>query len=102
MNSKGMQLAISTLIYIILGIAVLIGVVFFLTDGFQTFKAATDPIADSFVAPAIEQACEIACNTESKLTYCCNEFDFNEEKIKCTDRRLNLNCELSCEGFACT
>lgn len=102
MNRKAIQLAISTLILIILGIAVLIGLIYFLTDGFKTLKSSTDPFLDTTTASAIKTACNLACDSSDKLTYCCEEYEIDDVKIKCKDSRLEVSCDLNCQDFSCT
>lgn len=100
-NSKGMEMAISTLILVIIGILVLIGIAYALMGGFKSLKDGTKPFTDTSASSSIKQACSLACDNSDKLTYCCNEYDIDEEKIKCSDSRLELNCALSCEDFNC-
>jgi len=101
MNRKAIQLAISTLILIILGILVLIGLTYMLTDSFSTLKSSTDPFLDTTQSSSIKQACSLACSNQNKITYCCNEYNLDEETIFCQDPRLEINCNLNCEGFPC-
>jgi len=101
-NKKAMQLAISTLILIIIGILVLIGISYFLTDGFKSLKSSTDPYLDTTQASSIKTACSLACDSQDKITYCCEEYDINEKKIKCSDSRLEISCPLDCQSYSCT
>ena len=101
MNTKGIQLAISTLIIIIIGIAVLAGLIFLIVGGFETFKETTQPFLKGSQATAIKETCNIACSVENKFTYCCQEFEIQGEMIMCFDNRLEVDCNLDCEGFEC-
>jgi hypothetical protein len=92
MNRKAFQLTISTLILFIIGIALLIGLIYLLTDGFKSFKQTSDPLAGSTQEASIKQACKIACDSESKLTFCCREHDLEDIKVKCTDSILEIDC----------
>ena len=102
MNRKAIELAISTLILLILGILVLIGIILAVTGGFNRFKSATEPFTDVTASSAIKQACSIACDQKDKLTYCCKEYKINEETIFCSDKRLEVSCQsLTCEPWFC-
>ncbi len=100
-NKKGLELAISTLILIILGIVILIGLLYAVTGGFKKFKSTTDPLLQSVEGSAVKKACEIACQGEDKITYCCKEQSISGTKLKCNDNRLEIECPLRCEGFSC-
>jgi len=101
MNTKAIELAISTLILIVLGVLVLIGLTYVLTNGFETLKSSSEPFLDTTQSSSVKQACSLACSNEDKLTFCCEEYDVDELKIKCTDKRLEISCQLNCEDFAC-
>lgn len=96
-----MQLTISSLILITLGILVLIAITFALTIGFERFKRSTDPYLDTTETSAIKQACSQACDSNIKLIFCCEEYETKNQKIKCTDPRLELGCTLNCADFQC-
>lgn len=101
MNRKAMQLAISTLILILLGIILLVAVIVALTGGFDRLTQTTDPFEDSAQASAVKQTCTSACEQESRIIYCCAEYTINEETITCNDPRLELDCQLDCTDFDC-
>ena len=102
MNSKAMEMAISTLIIIVLGILVLIGLVYMMTGGFKSFKETTDPFTDTAQSTAVRKACMTACDNTDRLTFCCNNYTLNNEQIKCSDARLEIDCSFSCADFQCT
>ena len=101
-NKKALELAISTLILLILGILVLIGLIYFVTDGFKTLKSSTEPFLDTTQASSIKTACQFACDSADRLTFCCSNFTIQKEEIKCTDSRLEIQCNLNCNDFSCT
>ncbi len=101
MNSKGLEMAISTLVVIVIGILLLIGLVLFVTGGFERFKKTTDPLIEGGEGSAIKEACNIACTTEDILTYCCKDFEIDEEVLRCDDPRLDVSCEMSCAAVSC-
>jgi len=101
MNKKGFELTISTIVIMVIGIAVLIGLVFMLKGGFEDFEKGTTPFFETTEGLAIRESCELSCSADDKLRYCCKEFDYEEEQISCKDSRLEIGCYLDCEGFAC-
>ena len=101
-DKKGLELAISTIILLVIGLAVLIGLVLLVRNGIIGFNEGTKPFLESSGASAVRSACELACNTENSLTYCCGNFTVGSEKIRCADSRLEIGCELSCDGFICS
>ena len=98
-NKKAMQLAISTLILIVLGILVLLAIIYAVTDGFDFLRSTTGAFLNSEQVKAAIQICQDACASQIPLTYCCQEFDYKEAKFKCTDSRLDLECPaINCEN----
>ena len=73
-NRKGFEMAVSTVILIIIGIAVLIGLIIFITNGFGFLKEGTKPILKTSGVGIVRQACEIACKGEDSFTFCCEQF----------------------------
>ncbi len=101
MNRKAIELAISTLVLLVLGILVLIGVTYFLTDGFKTLKSSTEPFLDTTQASSIKAGCQLACDNADKYTFCCEKYTIQKEEIRCTDSRLEIQCSLTCADTSC-
>jgi hypothetical protein len=101
MNKKAFELAISTLILIILGVLVLIAIIYAVTDGFKNFSSTTAPFTDTATSTAIKQSCQNACDSETKLIYCCSQYDMGNIQTNCTDPRLEVTCTLDCSDFVC-
>jgi len=102
MNNKAMQMAISTLILIILGIIVLIAIIAALTGQFSKFKSTTDPFTDTATVTAVKTACQDACTNNLKLIYCCEEYDIDGGEVDCSDPRLETSCPaITCEADFC-
>ena len=102
MNRKAFELSISAIVVIILSVLVLIGLALFMTGGFKNLKSSTEPFLDTTQSSSIKQACELACQNQDKLTYCCKEYNIDNEKISCKDSRLEVSCKLNCENFECS
>jgi hypothetical protein len=102
MNRKSLELAISTFVIIVLGILVLIGLIYFVTDGFKSFRSSTNPFISAAEESGVKAACENACSNELKMTFCCVNHTVNDEIIKCNDSRLDINCQkIDCNTFSC-
>tara|TARA_Y100000310_G_C20686661_1_gene819430 strand:- start:189 stop:497 length:309 start_codon:yes stop_codon:yes gene_type:complete len=101
MNKKGLELAISTIVIVVISVAVLIGLILFLRGGFEAISSGTNPLLDTVEGMAIKEACELTCAIENRLVYCCKEFDYGDEKLFCMDSRLEIGCDLDCEDFIC-
>ncbi|MEK6854952.1 MAG: hypothetical protein AABX73_01905 [Nanoarchaeota archaeon] len=102
MNKKAIELAISTLVLFILGILILAGLILFLTGSFDRFSSSTKPFLDTAQSSSIKLACTNACDNQDKLIFCCKEYEIDKEKIKCSDKRLELSCTLDCKDYSCT
>ncbi len=102
MNSKAMEMAISTLILIVIGILVLIGLTYALTGGFKSFTASSKPFMDTSKSTSIKQACSIACENNDKITFCCGNYTIDSKDIKCSDSRLEVSCGIDCKNFNCS
>ncbi len=101
LNRRAFELAISTLILIILGILLLVAIVYALTGGFKTFKSSTQPFLDTTQSSSVKQACSLACQNTDKLVYCCKNYTIDTFQVKCSDSRLEVNCNLNCQDFNC-
>jgi hypothetical protein len=93
-DKRGVQLAISTLILIILGIIILIGLITILVMGWGNFKAQIQTILGSENSK-IRRDCEIQCELGNSYDYCCEEKSVGDEEKTCLEL-LNEDC--SCEG----
>ncbi len=102
MKSKGFELSISTIVILAIAILVLIGLAFIVARGFTSFNSGTKPFLDTSTATSVKQACTLACDNQDKLTYCCQSYEVDKQQIACNDNRLEVPCDLVCEGFSCT
>lgn len=101
MNSRGFDIAITTVILIIIGVAVLIGFIFFIKNGFSFFNSGTEPILQTQSLEATRQACDLVCRSENDIAFCCESIEMNDEEIFCNDSRLNVDCSISCAAVTC-
>ena len=103
MNRKAFQLAISTLVLIILGIFLLTALILVLTGGIEKLKTSTEPFLDTTQSTSIKQACSMACDNEDYIIYCCKEnYKIDDQEINCRDPRLKIDCGLNCASLQCT
>lgn len=101
MNRRAFELAISTIVILVIGVLVLIGLVYALTGGFERFQDTTAPFTDSTQVTAIKSGCSAACQNADRYTFCCQEYDLDGNDVTCTDSRLEVTCSLDCSSFSC-
>lgn len=101
MNSKGLDIAITTAILMVIGIVVLIGLIFFVKNGFAIFSAGTEPLLKTQSLEATRQACDLVCKSQNEKAFCCEPIGFNEEEIFCIDESLNVKCTIDCSKVLC-
>lgn len=95
-NKRGMELAISTVILLVIGIIVLIGIISILIMGWDDFKTAIGAALGGDLSKA-KRNCAIACAAENKETYCAKITVGSSTNIDCTDPLLKpADCELTC------
>lgn len=87
-DKRGMQLAISTVILLVIGIIVLIGIVSILIMGWDDFKTAIGAAFGNELSKA-KRHCAVACAAQNKETYC-GEIKFGNTKYanNCLDKKL--------------
>ena len=99
-DKRGIQLAISTLILLILGIIVLIGLVGVLVMGWGDFKTQIKMFLGSETASAQKQ-CKIQCGLDNNYDYCCEEKTIDGEELSCQSDVLKTECVLDCSATTC-
>ncbi len=85
-NKKGMEMAISTIILIVLGIFVLVGLMFMLVTQFGFFKDNAFGGGESNV-DSVVKGCNLLVESEQEYSYCCDVLE-----IKTSDVELELTC----------
>ena len=93
-DKRGVQLAISTIILLVIGLIVLIGIVSILVMGWDDFKTAIGAALGGELSKA-KRNCVIACAVENTETYCATNAEYppncyGNETIKPDD------CTLTC------
>lgn len=99
-NKKGLELAVSTLILMVLGILVLIGLITILIMGWGDFKDNLGAIMGSEVAQA-RKNCQIQCGLENDYDYCCEKKLLEEIEPTCQNEILMGDCRLDCREVSC-
>ena len=113
MDKKGLELAINTIIILILAMAVLIALVLFFTGGFSSFYEKIKGYSSYSNVDSVVSGCNIFVDTNSQYSYCCekktvkyySEGEKDEGEFSCIElsnqdfgkdvRKLN------CEGVSC-
>jgi hypothetical protein len=94
-DKRGMEMAISTIILLVIGIIVLIGLISIVVMGWKDFKTTIAAALGSDLAKAQRQ-CRIQCGMENTVDYCSDKM-VNKETLKCTDPKLKPeDCTLTC------
>lgn len=96
-----MEMAVSTVILIIIGIAVLIGLLILVMKEFDFFNRGTEPVLRTSGTGIVKQACEIACRGGDSRTFCCEPFNVSTGTVYCKNSSINLDCSLDCSGVVC-
>lgn len=101
-NSKrSMEMIISVLIVIALALLVFGVLAYVFSGGFAKFWNNIKGYFSSDV-DAARNACDNACKTQSKYSYCCVQRDVNFGKVKenvtCMDNRIKQTCDINCSG----
>lgn len=95
-------MAVSTIIILTIALILLIGLIFFVTGGFNRFKDTTKPFSDTVQSSAIREACNLACTAEDSFAYCCTKHSLDDEEVTCMDDRFDVSCaSLSCAAVSC-
>ena len=88
MKKNAMQMAISTIILIILGIAILVGLIFMLVTQTGIFSDYLGTIQSETNVDVIASACDNLVLSEQSYSYCC---EVNE--VVTTTGDLRLTCD---------
>ena len=95
-----MELAIGTLILIILGIMVLVGLVSMLVANWDRLSETIKGYVGSEQQTAID-ICETQCTLGSNYDFCCSTKTVDGLEKSCAD--LNVACnEIDCNGVICS
>jgi hypothetical protein len=70
-NKKGMELAFSSIVYIILAILILISLFIFFSGGFQSFKEKINMFISQSNVDNTIQSCNNLALIDAKYEYCC-------------------------------
>ena len=97
MNKRGFQLAISTIILLILGILVLISLILIVTGQFEAFLDVIRNYGGSDI-DNLNKLCQSQCDLKQEYDFCCGEKVIKKEEITCLDDRLSVDCGIDCAG----
>jgi len=99
-DKRGLEMAISTLIIIILSVIVLLALVLAFTGGFTEFWKTIKSYSQSDIQ-ALKKTCENSCAFNNNYDFCClqREIDFGggTENLTCQDSRLKVECKINCQ-----
>ena len=112
-KKRGMEMAVSTIILIVLGVLVLVGLLFLLTTQTTFFSNFLATIFSKTNVDQVVGSCNSLASTNSVYSYCCEE---KEVKLGGAQENLELTCDelrdedfiggrilsLDCSGTSCT
>lgn len=96
-NKQGFELAISTLVVIVISLLVLAALIIAFTTGFESFWSKIKGYFGSDIDNA-NKMCQSQCLLDNKESFCCGEKMINGENTTCLDERLKTECSVNCEG----
>ena len=97
MNKRGFEMAISTLVVIVLAIMVLVALALAFTGSFDKFVSYIRGFSGSDINNQ-QKLCQSQCDLNSVQDFCCQEKTISKEKVTCQDKRLDIGCIINCEG----
>lgn len=112
-NKKGAEMAIGTLVVIVLAILVLVLIAFgFATGWSNLFDKVRGFFGGAVNVDSLKQACTVACTTQSTYEYCCVQktINYKEEATgkvlsvpgNCTNTLITpANCNIDCTKVSC-
>ena len=92
-DKRGLQLAISTLVVLVLSMLVLIVLITGFTMGWSNFWERLSGFFGSDV-DNVSKLCQTQCDLQSEFSFCCVEKELGREVITCLDSRLNVDCSM--------
>ena len=112
-NKSGIQLAISTIILIVLGVMVLIGLILLLATQTSFFSDVLDNFRSESNVDDVITSCNLLATGESLFSYCCEEkvvkLGKGKQDIRATCGELvdedfigGRIEELDCDGVVCS
>lgn len=111
-NKNGMEMAINTIVVLVIAIMVLIFLVLFFTDAGKNFMEKIGVYQGATNVDAVIDNCNFYVDTEAKYSYCCEKRDVTyldelgkeaEAKLTClevSDRFGNVD-GMNCGGITC-
>ncbi len=99
-DKRGLEMAISTIILLILGVFVLIGLISILVMGWGNFKMYIGAVLGSDIAQA-KKMCRIQCSLDNSYDYCCENKNVNGQSYTCQTEILKTDCAMDCSNINC-
>ena len=95
-NKNAMQMSISTLILMVLGILILMGMAAILIMGWGDFKTQVKALSGSEMAKA-HKNCKLQCNLDNSYDYCCEKKIIDDNEYTCVELlEKDCGCEDIC------
>jgi len=113
MDKKGLELAINTIVILILAVLILAALILFFTGSFTTFYEKIKGYSSYSNVDNVVNGCNILVDTNGQHSYCCekktvkyiNKGDKDEGEFSCLEASNqefgNGIKRLNCEGISC-
>ena len=96
-NKRGMELAISTIILLVIGVILLVGLIAILFMGWDDFKTSIGAALGSDMAKA-QRACRIQCDLDNTVDYCSKVTVGTNTYDNCNDPAIKpKDCSIECK-----
>jgi len=98
-DKRGMEMAISTVVIMVLAIVFLIAMIGFLIGNWERFSQTIKGYSGSDEQTMIG-LCENDCGLIREFDFCCSEKSVGDLKKSCVD--MNISCsQINCEEVSC-
>lgn len=111
MNKKGLELAINTIVILVLAMFFLVAIIFFFTGSFSNFTDKIKGISGDTNVDSVVKGCNILVDTDSRYGYCCEkklvkyieDGDKVEGEFSCNEivDKFSGVKKLDCSGVSC-
>ena len=95
-NKRGMELALSTVVVLVISIFLLAGMIYFITANWDKFSNTIKGFLGSERQNAID-ICETQCKLNRDFDFCCATKTVDKQEVTCPE--LNVSCNVDCSDM---
>tara|TARA_Y100000310_G_scaffold296487_1_gene328771 strand:+ start:123 stop:485 length:363 start_codon:yes stop_codon:yes gene_type:complete len=108
-NKKGLSLIVTIAIIMILSVVVMTILFIMFKGNVDIFNRETGSILKTTSGIAVTEACDLACEANSRFSYCCVKHEIEievkgklvERKYSCNHEVIGISCGINCDGVVC-